>query len=878
MDSKGQNAAAGAAELAWLGNSAPSAAAVGTTWGVPWHRGELHKDEPLALLAGEERLPLQSWPTAYWPDGSVKWTAHASVFGPAHEARLRVVKGESVVPAAVVTVVESESEVWIDTGAISCRLGRTGSELIRELSRGSSQVCSGGRLVVLRERRGLTAGLQTTVEEPYDGTIESVQVEQAGPLRAVIRVAGRHRAAGAPGGQRSGGPDRRWLPFTVRLYFYAGTASIRLMHTVLYDGNPHQDYVKGIGIRLSVPMRGELYNRHIRFKGDTGWFAESPQGLMTHRLTDPIAALYRSQREGRPIAFDREHDADFLRLLDDVAIWDSYRLVQHSPDAYSIAKRTGEGCSWLPAVSGRRAGGMLYAGGEDGGLAAGVRHFWQQAPAALEVAGASTNEAELTVWLWPPDVPAMDLRHYDTRTHVASAYEGADELRSTPYGVGHTSECMIWCCERTPSQDELDGMDKHKEYPVLPVCEPARYHSTQTLGIWSLRDDSTPARAAIEEKLDEIIAFYQAEIEQRGWYGFWNYGDVMHSYDPVRHTWRYDIGGCAWQNAELVPNIWLWYMFLRSGRADLFRMAEAMTRHTSETDTYHIGEYAGLGSRHNVIHWGCGCKEARIAMAGLHRYYYYLTADERIGEIMDEVKDADFRTVGIDPMRAYMPRDEHPTHARSGPDWAAFASNWMVQWERYEDTGYRDKIKRGIASLKQAPHRLLTGPVFGYDPKTSELAMISHENYGHHLMICMGGAQVWMELAEWLEDEEWSAMLAEFGAFYTLPPEEKQRRTGGDIPGKDWNIPMLATAMMAYASERDGGEALADEAWQLLLQDRTHWGMDQPLQPQPVPLTEYPRAVKELPWISTNTASQWSINVIVCLELIGERLPGNRPV
>ena len=40
-----------------------------------------------------------------------------------------------------------------------------------------------------------------------------------------------------------------------------------------------------------------------------------------------------------------------------------------------------------------------------------------------------------------------------------------------------------------------------------------------------------------------------------------------------------------------------------------------MTRHTAEVDVYHIGPNAGLGSRHNVSHWGCGAKEARISQA-----------------------------------------------------------------------------------------------------------------------------------------------------------------------------------------------------------------------------------------------------------------------
>lgn len=132
----------------------------------------------------------------------------------------------------------------------------------------------------------------------------------------------------------------------------------------------------------------------------------------------------------------------------------------------------------------------------------------------------------------------------------------------------------------------------------------------------------------------------------------------------------------------------------RSGREDIFRMAEAMTRHTSETDSFHLGEYAGLGSRHNVVHWGCGCKEARISMAGLYKFYYYLTSDERTGDLLTEVKDADYALVKTDPMRAFYEKGKHPTHARTGPDWAAFCSNWLAEWERTENPEYLKKSKR----------------------------------------------------------------------------------------------------------------------------------------------------------------------------------------
>ena len=179
----------------------------------------------------------------------------------------------------------------------------------------------------------------------------------------------------------------------------------------------------------------------------------------------------------------------------------------------------------------------------------------------------------------------------------------------------------------------------------------------------------------------------------RNWYGMFNYGDIMHTYDPFRHSWRYDMGGYAWQNTELVPTLWLWLAFMRSGREDIFTMAEAMSRHCSEVDIYHFGPLKGLGSRHNVRHWGCSCKEARIAMAGHHRFYYYLTGDMRLGDVFEDVKDADEAIVTTDPLRFFFDKDKMnaPAHARSGPDWSSFCSDWMTQWERFNDDTYRNQ-------------------------------------------------------------------------------------------------------------------------------------------------------------------------------------------
>ncbi len=70
----------------------------------------------------------------------------------------------------------------------------------------------------------------------------------------------------------------------------------------------------------------------------------------------------------------------------------------------------------------------------------------------------------------------------------------------------------------------------------------------------------------------------------------------------------------AWDTRSWAPILAV-VLVPASGRADIFRLAEAMTRHTREVDSYHFGPMAGLGTRHGVSHWGDGAKEARIGQA-----------------------------------------------------------------------------------------------------------------------------------------------------------------------------------------------------------------------------------------------------------------------
>ncbi|MCZ9342528.1 Tat pathway signal sequence domain protein, partial [Streptomyces sp. TRM76130] len=63
--------------LDWL-EAGGLGAAPGSTVGVPWPKGAHQADQTFAVTdADGKAVATQSWPLAYWPDGSLKWTAHA---------------------------------------------------------------------------------------------------------------------------------------------------------------------------------------------------------------------------------------------------------------------------------------------------------------------------------------------------------------------------------------------------------------------------------------------------------------------------------------------------------------------------------------------------------------------------------------------------------------------------------------------------------------------------------------------------------------------------------------------------------------------------------------------------------------------------------
>lgn len=858
-------------ELHWL-DGTPSAPS-GATWGVPWPQGTARPRQPFSLTTTSgDPVPVQSWPLAYWPDGSLKWSGHAIGPDAPQVEKFRLAAGAPAQPGKPVRVERTGGEIWLSNGTVQIRLGTEGHDVIRSIRRGDKESAQHGRLVlVLQDNPDEAASARRT---EWTGAIDDVVVEQQGPVRAVVKLSGTYRRNGSDSGQG----DRTLLPWTMRVSLDAGAESVRLVHSFVWDGDMTADFIRGLGLRVRVPMADEAHNRHIRFAGQGRGIWGEPVRVLTGLRREPGAAVDRAQIAGTATPPVSEWSAEVRDGYQRLPLWNDFTLAQHSTDQFAVWKRTSDAAGWLKhAGRGDRAPGFGYVGSVSGGLGFGMRDFWQQYPRALDITSAAGDTATVTLWSWSPHAEAMDLRPYDDGGHgLGLAYEDDRTGWGEPTGVSRSTDMQLWAFDATPSRDRIADLAGLLTTRPQVVASPAVYDAARVFGRWSLPNRSTPALARLEDSIEASIDFYANQVDQRRWYGFWDFGDVMHTYDVDRHEWRYDVGGYAWDNAELGTDAMLWYAFLRSGKPKAFHLARAMTQHVAEVDTYHAGPYAGLGSRHNVLHWGDGAKEARVSESYTKRFLYYLTADELVGDWMRSALQADQTLLTQPPLREYFPTpDAAPTWLRIGPDWYALVSNWLTEWERTGDTKWRDLIITGMRDIARFPAGLFTGDhggAVGFNPATGRLTNLDKGDFkgGYNLSMAFCGDQIMFETVELVDVPEFRKTLVEFARYVQAPSNEKIEHYGHDFNPQVFKT--IYSRVTAWAGDQLDDRDIRKRGWDKLMSDPA--GQPWP-EPERVSGTAVLTPVDEIPAgdFGTNDAAQRNLAIIELIAIAPEEAP-----
>jgi hypothetical protein len=845
--------------LSWLDGKAP-ARFEGATLGMPWPRGTLRlpADKRLNFTLGPGAPAMQSWPLAYWPDGSLKWTAHAIAGGAPGEGW----EVRAGAPArGGVSVRQDGDGALVRAGDLAWRVPGRGEFLVALRTRSGRVTMQNLKLVALRQDGAQPETSGSVMRQPFTSKVTGMTLEQSGPVRAVIKLDGVHTGGG-----------RDWLPFSVRLYFYSGSESVRIVHSFIYDGQPEQDFIAGLGVTAQVPMTDATHDRHVRFAGEgVGVWGEAVRPI-TGLRRDPGQAYRDAQVAGQalpPLAGMARTVQDGLKWVPE---WGDFSLAQLAPDGFTLQKRLRADRAWIDINAGTRTDGLVYAGGASGGVALGLKDFWQRAPVQLDVRGAATGMAEVTAWMWAPRAPAMDMRSYRAEdgmdTHdkqiagLNITYEDYEAGWDAATGVARTSELQLWVLGATPSHGALSTMADAVARPPRPVLSAQRIHACAVFGDWDPVDAGTPARKLIEDWLSLQLDQYLRETEQHRWYGFWSYGDVMHTYDADRHMWRYDIGGFAWDNSELSTDLWLWYSYLRSGRADLFRYAEAMTRHTGEVDVYHLGRFKGFGTRHGVQHWSDSSKQPRVSNAAYRRIYYFLTADERVGDLMRELleSDRDLHQVDIARKLPKAPGATRSTHVNAsfGTDWGSLIAAWLAEWERTGDKRWRDKIVAGMDSIAGLQRGWFAGGA-PYDHRTGRFQGPGERARFSNLNGVFGVVEMNSELLALVDVPAYRSAWLQYCRTYNAPKAEIVSLLGSDPGGR--GMTDTNSRMTAYAAYHTRDRALSLRAWREFF--ASDWIRQDPRTAvRRIDGVAVLRPLGELPGISTNGSAQWGLAAI----------------
>ena len=203
-----------------------------TTSGVPFGRGVLPNGHWTALLTDDgQEVPVQTEVLSQWPDGSVRWLLLDFFIDlqPHQTKTWRLIHGAGVLRAPItngVTVASDAKSIVLNTGPLQATLSRQKFRLLDDvrLDRNGDGEFSEEERVTRGDSAGIS--LRTPDGEVFtaDLAASDAAVEQSGPLRACVRLAGQHTS------QR--GARFRYI---VRIHAFRGQPYLKLHYTFVND-------------------------------------------------------------------------------------------------------------------------------------------------------------------------------------------------------------------------------------------------------------------------------------------------------------------------------------------------------------------------------------------------------------------------------------------------------------------------------------------------------------------------------------------------------------------------------------------------------------------------------------------------------------------
>ncbi len=546
---------------------------------VPLPRGALREEELPRLVLRDgagAAVPLQARPVSRWLDGSVQWLLldFPSTQDATSKRSYALARADAAPASPPPLAREGAGGIEIDTGPLRARLA-PGVCRIEVRDGAAWRTAVDGGLESRAELRERATGEVREHVLPLAGGV----LEENGPLRAVVRIEGWHEARGGA----------RFSPSVVRLTFLRDQAFVRVSHTFVMSRDPETCTIPRLAVELRLPKAAD----EAAFSSGAGPALRLP--LSTSR----VAVL--QEDTARPSWPPRDEFFPRFRIFNGARV----------------------------AAEGTKYPGALVLRGPETAVGVHLARMWRMHPKALIYNPPSRT---LSVELWPGEIVGeLDLRRAEKRglDHYRD-FAARDPLFNDPkyspeHYVAHTVEHSAMGVSRThdlvldfgPAKDP-DLLAALHEEPLLPFAGAEWNVRSGVLGKQVLPG---AYRKDLEDVPARLVELLLSEVERRGWYGAFAYGNARYTFDKNAEDWMHYHPKYAWYNAGHAENGGtllgaLWIQYLRTGDPRIREFAEAHGRQRRDVSTVHFHEKDQVGSM--IRHGGFDPWAGNRHKAGAH--------------------------------------------------------------------------------------------------------------------------------------------------------------------------------------------------------------------------------------------------------------------
>lgn len=487
----------------------------------------------------------------------------------------------SVFPGSRVLVennVRPAGSIKVNTGPLKFTINRNGAGFLDKVELDTKGDGFDQEDLIAESEKGRGTFMDLLDESGVDlsnAEIVNTYVEKgSGPLHAIIRIEGNYKYSR---------PDNNISPFVIRIHAYAGKSYIRVLHSLVYTGEPDM-HVKPEGQYAAIATQNKVIIDQEKLKDAPGWMLPNDQIKNAGFL---IKYNLSGERKFQTGYFDGSWknpgtEKVFNSVLngrENISILQKGPELIPSeidPDFKSEIKISG-----LDKLEKARMPGWTSIRDKKWGIGIGIKNFFEEYPKEIAVNG---EDSSLFGYIYSPNVKPLSFAR-------ASGNVDSEMIANFAQGLAKTTELVYQFFKTETTDAEIQNNFKYFLNPPVSHVPPQWYADSKIYGSFAPKDNS---KGDLERGLDYKFAWMKYNQQQEPWYGMLNYGDFQTYYR--NNTWS------TWTNNEPGNDYMWWLEFMRTGNRDYYLTAWSASQHTMDVDNIHWPNFPNYkGSTNNSI-------------------------------------------------------------------------------------------------------------------------------------------------------------------------------------------------------------------------------------------------------------------------------------